>query len=253
VTFDEEASSRLPWYRVSCCPANIARLAGSLNTYLLSENSIAIYIHLYSSGQFIGTNAISPFEIHTTSNYATTGKFQVQVKQISGQTIYLRNPKWSENPIININGRRVKIDPSQDGYFALVGCKNDDIIDIDFGIKTELIFPHPLIDGSRGCVAIMRGPTIYALEQSPKNESIKVENFVLDAQSPLLESEAIDANGRSFIEITSQGFLLEVDVDPYKTSANVLTKQSFNVALVPYAMWGNPVLGGMRVWIPAIK
>lgn len=251
MTFDEEASSRLPWYRVSCCPANLARLVGSLNTYLLSENSQGIYVHLYSSGRFSSAMSELPFQIHLNSKYATAGNVQLQIHQISGQAIYLRNPKWSKNTIIKINGDTVVIKPNKEGYFALEGCKDKDIIEIDFGIKAEFVFPHPLIDGSRGCLAIVRGPTIYVLEQSPKNGGMKVEDFVLESQSPLLESEAEDANGRSFIEITVKGFLPEVEESPYQTSVKPLKGQSVKAVLVPYSLWGNPVLGGMRVWIPA--
>ena len=69
------------------------------------------------------------------------------------------------------------------------------------------------------------------------------------------KSEVVkDLNDLEFTKVTVNGASLAVDRSgpSYTSDSKHPNEKSIEMVLVPYSRWGNPVMGGMRVWIPAI-
>ena len=96
--------------------------------------------------------------------------------------------------------------------------------------------PHPRIDAIRGCLALERGPLVYAIETADLPDGIEVEAVTLAADS------APRAVARPDLGPGVVGLSV-----PAATEAG----RGFDLAAVPYHAWGNRAVEAMRVWIPA--
>ena len=117
------------------------------------------------------------------------------------------------------------------------------------------IYPHALLDASRGMVAVRRGPEIYALDQSWNSSELVVEHLQIKTDGNFKSEIVKDLNGLEFIKVKVNGSSLVVDRSgpSYTSESKAAKKKEIELVLVPYSRWGNPVTGGMRVWIPKVS
>jgi DUF1680 family protein len=91
-------------------------------------------------------------------------------------------------------------------------------------MPVRLTAAHPRVDAVRGCLAIERGPLVYAVEQA--DVSTPVDDLRLDPATVLEPSFRPDLLG----------------------GVTVLTAPGLTA--VPYFAWANRGIGPMRVWLP---
>jgi DUF1680 family protein len=252
--FDEESSDRLPWYRVSCCPPNIARLLGSIHSYLISKNNESIFIHQFVDGVY-GEERESgnwSFQVHT--NYPISGEVRVSISEMSGRSLKIRIPDWCKNYIVTVDGEIMTLRFDENNYISFTDLCSKSEIALNFEMVTEFVFPHPLIDASRGCVAVRRGPEIYALDQGFQDTAIPIECIALKLPLKLDCELTRDSNGKKFWQILLLGTPFELGEASlsYRSVDTMDVGEPIKIKLIPYSRWGNPVKGGMRVWIPII-
>ena len=103
-------------------------------------------------------------------------------------------------------------------------------------------------------VAVRRGPEIYALDQGWNPPELLVEHLQIKTDGVFKSEVVKDLNGLEFTKVTVNGASLAVDRSgpSYTSDSKHPNEKSIEMVLVPYSRWGNPVMGGMRVWIPAI-
>ena len=96
--------------------------------------------------------------------------------------------------------------------------------------------PHPRVDAIRGCLALERGPLVYAIETADLPDGIELEDVTLapDAEpaSPWSGRTSDRASSGCEVPATTEG------------------GRAFDLAAVPYHAWGNRAVEAMRVWIP---
>ena len=127
--------------------------------------------------------------------------------------------------------------------------KKGDVVTLAMPMETKIMEANPLVEESRGQVAVQRGPIIYCLESNDLNGA-DIDNIVLPASAQFkpvetrfgghrmmaLETEAVDRGEASW-----QGTLYrEVGKD----------KKKVNIRLIPYYAWGNRGKSEMTVWMP---
>ena len=252
--FDEESSERMEWYRVSCCPPNIGRLVASLEHYAISENPTEILIHQFLHGEFSSDNN-QPWSLSISTSYPQTGEVKIVINEIGDQKVKVRVPSWCKKFTVVANGNKVDSPAVEDGYLVLQRYSVGSSISIDFAMEFEYIHPHQLLDASRGMVAIRRGPEIYALDQSWNSPDVPVEHVQIKVDGKFEGESTKDLNGLEFTKVTVNGSSLAVDRSgpSYSSDSKQPAATEIKLALVPYSRWGNPVMGGMRVWIPIVK
>jgi hypothetical protein len=64
-----------------------------------------------------------------------------------------------------------------------------------------------------------------------------------------------DLNGVEFVKVKVNGSSLAVDrlAPSYSSNSEKPAETNVELVLIPYSRWGNPVMGGMRVWIPVVN
>ena len=252
--FDEESSERMDWFRVSCCPPNIGRLVASIEQYAVSENPSEVLIHQFLHGDFASV-IYKPWKISTATNYPQSGSLKIVIKEFADQVLKVRIPEWCKTFQTVVNGKKVESPSLDSGYVALKNCKSGDQVEINFTMDFEYIHPHQLLDASRGMVAVRRGPEIYALDQSWNSSELVVEHLQIKTDGNFKSEIVKDLNGLEFTKVKVNGSSLFVDRSgpSYTSESKAAKKKEIELVLVPYSRWGNPVTGGMRVWIPKVS
>ena len=236
--------TRKPWYAVPCCPSNISRTWADLGKYIFSsaENLREIWVHQYISSQF--ENEAAKIEMH--SDLPWKGNVQIKVISSAPLTLHLRQPSWSVDPQVKINGQTVKVerfskqetgtasgyDPRASRYISITRTwSSDDLIKINFDMALHFRRAHPKVMGHAGKAAVTRGPLVYCLENID-NPAIDIFTLKVDMASlqPVFDESLLGGI---------------VKIEGKSTMGERLT-------FIPYPLWGNRGESMMTVWVHAL-
>ena len=132
-----------------------------------------------------------------------------------------------------------------------------DVVELGLGMEQVLVASNPRLDGTRGCLAIQRGPIVYCLEdidQEVKGRLLDVEidknrSLITHWESDLLNGVMVVEAGGQFRDVEAWcGHLYRPATFPDQGTAHPA-----RLIAIPYYAWGNREIGGMRVWIPEKK
>ncbi|HZM83434.1 MAG TPA: beta-L-arabinofuranosidase domain-containing protein [Candidatus Limnocylindrales bacterium] len=250
---EDAPSQRLSWYSCACCPPNLARLMASLQSYVATEDADGVQVHLYAAG----TVHTGHGELEVDTRYPWQGQIRVRVHCAATQswTLALRVPGWCGQSTLTIDGAAV--DPVTDaGYVRLTRAWGEDTtVVLDLPMPVRLVRAHPRVDAVRGCVALMRGPLVYSIEQADLPEGAVLEEIVLDTGAAVT---AADSGRGSLVPVTlsARGLMQAVEgaTDLYGTRPSPPAPQvGVTLTAIPYFHWGNREPGPMRVWIPTAE
>lgn len=247
---EQAPARRAPWYDCACCPPNLARLLSSLHAYAATtDDDGGLHLHLYEPAGIRLPDA----SVVVTTGYPFDGRIRLEV---TGHlpVLSLRLPGWARSYQLLVDGAEQQEEPV-DGYLRITDV-GQGIVELILDMPAELRAPHPHIDAVRGCLAVTRGPLVYALEQADLPAGVVLEDVLLDSSG---EPEA--GPGKALVPG-------DISVPKVRVAAVVRTpassaiypvagaeasgaSQRISVDLVPYFRWGNRGPGGMRVWIPA--
>lgn len=147
---------RQTWFLCSCCPPNVARLFNSLEKYLILLKDDSLAIHLYI-GCKIATKDVS-FEFE--SKYPKQGCLKFKATTNMPIAISIREP------LTAYTCTQIEYEKSN-GYLTFGPRKWDnEIIEIQFEIPVVIVTPNAKVEANIGCLAVERGPYVYAIEES---------------------------------------------------------------------------------------
>ncbi|MGC4937826.1 glycoside hydrolase family 127 protein [Kribbella sp. DT2] len=217
------ARGRRGWFDCACCPPNIMRTFASLDGYLATTSDTAIQVHQYAES----TITTDTTELRVDTNYPWDGTIRITVAKTppTPWSLDLRIPAWAEGA--TVNGK-----PVDAGSYAHVEqtWSPGDTVDLQIPLTPRTVTAAPRVDAVRGCVAIERGPLVYAVEQV--DQDVNVDDLhLLDA--PITSHHEPDLLDGVTV-LTTRG---RVD-SPTEIKA------------VPYYAWANREIGAMRVWLP---
>jgi DUF1680 family protein len=112
------------------------------------------------------------------------------------------------------------------------------------------------VDAVRGCVAIERGPLVYAVEQVDQPEDVVVDDLRLDPAAPVRTEHRADLLSGVTVVHAGGRHRPRTEQDwPYRPAltgpdADDPPAQPVPVVAVPYFAWANRGIGPMRVWVP---
>jgi len=199
---------RQPWYDVTCCPTNATRAIAQLPWWFVRQTSHGAEVH-------------HPF---TGSLWTRLGTF----------TLTTPHP-WHDG---------VTVDAPDEMELELRGAAAAPPGGRPSG--AWLAEAHPLVESTRGCVAVHIGPVVCCLE-SADNPGIDLRTVLLDQivgtewRPDLLDGvEVVLAQGRA---VDDGGPL-------YRPSGRVApAMRPVSVTFVPYYAWGHRGTGQMAVWV----
>lgn len=235
------AQLRAPWFDVSCCPPNIARLLASLGTYVFSTGSGGVQVHQYMPSRLdtlLDDGRHLVLSVDTT--YPLQGRITIRVEQAPAGRLRLdlRIPSWAEGA--TLDGRPVT------GNVASVEREfhDGDEIDLVLPVSPRVTVADDRIDAVRGCVAVERGPVVLCLESVDLPDGQPIDGVRLDPRLGVADRDG-GAIGHGHL-ITREPARW-----PYPSDPTSRTGKRIEVPLVPYHRWGNRGPATMRVWIPA--
>jgi uncharacterized protein len=248
----DEYYHRDVWLTCPCCPPNLARLVGSIGTYMYSSTADTVYAHLYNTNQATFQLNGKQVQINQQTNYPWDEdvNLTVQVDQPTEFEIALRIPGWCRDYRLNVNGTAVTANVV-DGYARIRReWANGDTVGLWLSMPAERIAAHPDVREDAGTVALQRGPVVYCLEEV--DNGARLAHLVLPQDCELTVSKADNLFGGIPV-INAQG----IRVEPVQWSGGLyqprdLVKVAHTpVALkaIPYYLWANRQPGEMRVWI----
>ncbi|GAB2553099.1 glycoside hydrolase family 127 protein [Kribbella endophytica] len=217
------AHGRRGWFDCACCPPNIMRTLASLDGYLATSAADGVQLHQYAEG----TIATDTVELRVETNYPWDGAIRITVDKAPDVSVALefRIPAWAEGA--TLNGK-----PVDAGQYARVEqtWSPGDTVELHLPLTARTVTAAPRVDAVRGCVAIERGPLVYAVEQVDQEANVDDLHLVDAPITAHHDPDLLDG----VTVLTTQG---RVDAPT-------------QIKAVPYYAWANREIGAMRVWLP---
>ncbi|PRX96560.1 glycoside hydrolase family 127 protein [Allonocardiopsis opalescens] len=235
---------RAPWFEVSCCLPNAARLLASLGGYLATADGEGVQIHQYA-GMDVRTRLDDgrPAGVRVSTGYPDDGTVVVRITE-SGPgpwTIALRVPSWATGAVLADAGGRRPVPPGPAVVRRAFAVGEE--LRLELPLQPRWTFPDERIDAVRGCAAVQRGPVVLCAESTDQDGG-ELDELRVDVSAPPEPAPGGAIVRGSFRPPADEAF-------PY-TPAEPAPRQApaVPVRLVPYHRWARRGPSTMRVWLP---
>ena len=248
------AHGRRPWFRVACCPPNIMRTLASLPGYLASTDDGGLQLHQYAAGSLTAAVPGGEARVSVETDYPWDGLIRVRVDETpDGEwTLSLRVPGWAESASLRVAGEEQAV--AAGSYVAVRrSWQGGDTVELSLPMTVRIVDADERVDAIRGCVALERGPLVYAVEQGDLPDGMTVDDLRLDPAAATAAEFRPDLLGGVTV-VTTQGRATTQEPEgwPYQPAGERDTPKGTDIAIaaVPYYAWANRGIGPMRVWLP---
>ena len=249
-TMSHVKTSRQLWFGVACCPPNIARTLASLGNYIYAVDKNTVYINLFISSQIEANLTSGKVLLDLDSNYPQKGDAKLVVKsEKDGDefTIAIRNPEFSKNTKVRVNGLEVEYQLEKGYMYLSRKWNNNDEITISIDVSFRFVRCNPRVRDNIGKVSLMKGPWVYCIEEVDNGEYLG--SVIIDTSIPpkeeydeaLLGGTTCAILEGKRIDYSKVGDKLYDDVTP------TYIEDKFKA--IPYCSWNNRGKGEMYVWM----
>ena len=245
------AHGRRGWFECACCPANIMRTLASLSGYLATTDGDGIQLHLYAPA----TVDVDDMRLTVETDYPWDGLVRVRVEQAPtrDRTLSLRVPGWTAGATLTAHGEPQDVAA---GTYASVRRKwrAGDVVELALPMPVRFTAADERVDAVRGCVAIERGPLVYAVEAVDQTQDVLVDDLRLDPAGPTQVEHRSDLlGGVTVVHALGRRGGDQGPGGPYRDAATarpIAPGPAVPVVAVPYFAWANRGISPMRVWLP---
>ena len=257
-----------------CCPPNTLRTLCEAQDYIYTTGKAALYVNLYGSSTLTTTlDGIGDITLSQQTDYPWDGTVTLTVDKLKGKktfTLMLRIPDWCKDDqdiTVAVNGTAVASDRAS-GYLSVNSTwKKGDTVTLRLPMETRIVEANPLVEESRGQVAVMRGPILYCLESNDLGDT-DIDNIILPVDAQFKPIETTIAGSR-MMALETEAYVRIVGEASKLYTSNASTgnaskrcnplyhpvsthKEKKTIRLIPYYAWGNRGKSEMTVWIPAV-
>lgn len=245
-----------------CCPPQLARTIAKMHGYAYSKSEGALWLHLYGSN-VLDTKLTdgSAIRLRQDTQYPWQGDIQLTVEAVEKNksfSLQLRIPQWAADATLSINGNDKNIDLTPGTYASLKRQWNKgDVVNLKLPMPVRLVQANPLVEETRGQVAVMRGPIVYCLESTDLPKGVDVMNVRLprdikwksEFKPQLLGGVTVLEGDALYDEADTWP---DSPFDSKKLYREITATQSKvqKVKLIPYYAWLNRGESQMSVWLP---
>ena len=229
-------------------------MIASVHDYLVTTTARTVSVHHFSSGQVTATVAATEVVLTVRTDYPFDGTVTIEVDagaEPATWDLRVRVPAWCPAVEVTVAGQDEPADVV-DGYLRIARTwAATTTVRVTFAMPVRLVAAHPHVDAVRGCVAVARGPVLYAVEQADLPDDVVLEDVRLVG--------VVGAQPAGPPELGPVAVELDVSVAPPATAAlyaelaagrPIEGDRRIRVRALPYHRWGNRDPGGMRVWLP---
>ncbi|MFD1546116.1 glycoside hydrolase family 127 protein [Nonomuraea guangzhouensis] len=238
------AHGRRPWFNCACCPPNVMRTLAGLPAYLATGTEDGLQVHLYAQS----TLTSGGLTVDVETDYPWDGLVTVTVREAPRREVELalRMPDWAE-------GSTVDDKPVAPGGYARTRrvFQPGDQLRLRMPMPARVLVADDRVDATRGCVAVTRGPLVYAVEQPDQPAGVILEDLRLDPATPPRPEHRPDLLDGVTV-LRADGALARGPAgSPYLPYGQPpAPARSTDITLIPYYAWANRGPHAMRVWIP---
>ena len=239
-----------------CCPPNTLRTLCEAQDYIYSTTPNTLFVNLFGQSTLQGKfEGIGDIKLSQQTDYPWDGQVTLTIEKLKAKRgqkfgIALRCPEWAGNAILTVNGQQVQTDNKQ-GYMVVEReWKQGDVIGYMLPMETRIIEANPLVEESRGQVAVMRGPILYCLESNDLTDDIDDVALPVDAQFHTVEATI---GGARMLALETEAYVRnhsEWQGQLYRPT--ITHKEKKTIRFIPYYAWGNRGKSEMTVWLPAV-
>jgi DUF1680 family protein len=245
------AHGRRGWFECACCPANIMRTLASLDGYLATTDADGIQLHQYAPA----TVDVGDTRLTIETDYPWDGPVRVRVERAPARdrTLSVRVPGWAAGATLAAGGEPRD---AAAGTYASVRrrWRPGDVVELALPMPVRFTAADERVDAVRGCLAIERGPLVYAVEAVDQPADVRVDGLRLDRSGRTRAEHRPDLLG----DVTVVHAVGRRGGDPgpggpYRNAATarpVAPGRAVPIVAVPYFAWANREIGAMRVWLP---
>jgi len=242
-----------------CCPPNITRTVAEFAGWTYSWSNKALWVNFYGANMLKTTLADGThLDIVQQTDYPWDGRIKLTVNQPleDNFAIMLRIPIWAERPTLMVNGRPAGIELRQQSYAEVRRqWSAGDKVELDLGMKPQLIEGHPKVEETHNQVAVARGPVVYCVESPDLPAGVRVDEVALPAGitlTPRFDAKLLNGIvvlGGEGRRIRSDAWSGPMLYRPLSDAA----PEPLILRLIPYFAWGNRGVPYMTVWIPVLR
>jgi len=248
------AHGRRGWFECACCPPNVMRTLASLGGYLATTDDLGLQLHLYSPSRITATVGGAECRLSVETDYPWDGGIRVHVEQTppAEWTLSMRVPVWAEDATLTVNSTEHR---ATAGEYADVrrAWASGDVVELVLPMPVRWTAADERIDATRGCIAVERGPLVYAVEQVDQADGVVVDEILVDLEQPAQAELRPDLLG-GVVAVRLRGLAVEPTRSrwPYRRAdATALSSsEDREIIAMPYFAWANRGIGPMRVWLP---
>jgi len=229
--------ARAPWYACACCPPNLMRFVGSWQQLIATTDGTGVQIQQYAAAEV----SAGDVGLAIDTAYPWDGHVAVRVTASPDEPweLSLRIPGWCRTATIGGTDGEAEPVAVPEGDRAVRirrAWRPGDSVVLELQMPARITVPDARVDAVRGCVALERGPLVYALESADVPDGIELEDIVLPDDVRAAPTARPDL-GAAVVGLTV---------------AAVTPAGPIDVPAIPYFAWANRGVGGMRVWIPKV-
>ena len=250
------AHGRRPWFDVACCPPNIMRTLAELPGYVATTDAEGVQLHQYVSGHVTATVAAGEVRLTTDTDYPWDGLIQVRVEKApEGEwTLSMRIPAWAEGATLRVGDEERSVEAGSNASIRRAWSAGD-TVELALPMDVRLMDADERIDDVRGCVAIQRGPLVFAVEQVDQADGVVVDDLRLDPGGTTAAEHRRDLlSGVTVVSALGRATRHVAGDWPYRPAGEARAAEGTDVEItaVPYFAWANRGPAPMRVWLPRV-
>lgn len=244
-------SARRHWFSCACCPPNVARLIASLHCYVATHNDDGLQLHLYGDAEI----QMGDTRLVVRTRYPWDGVVHIDaVGAPLRRPLSLRIPAWAQDVRLVVDGVRQPVEVA-DGYVSVRADAPVRAIELDLGMRPQLVAAHPYVDAVRGCVAVQRGPIVHCCEQTDLPAGVRLEDVAIASDAVVDLGPADESIGVGGTLVVQGVHVPQAEMPLYGPAdgAAVSDLRAVPLTAIPYYAWANRGEGAMRVWVPMAR
>ena len=252
------SGGREPYIALSnCCPPNIGRTLAEVSGYMYCVSDSGLWVNLYG-GNKLSTHFPngSALQLTQETEYPWDGKIDFTFGQVPSKefSVFLRIPGWCKDAMLQVNGMAVNRELIR-GEYAEVRrpWKKGDVITLTLPMPAVLIGANPMVEETRGQVAVRRGPVVYCLESPDLPQDADVLRIALPLQSIFTPAPMRIGNSTITALKTTARILPATDAKLLYQEISQQPPKDIPITLIPYYAWANRGPSDMTVWMDLIQ